>query len=315
LVGAAVAPASTGGAVAAPASAPRCGRAAPETLAQTAGWAAKQIYYGEVSSSRTEADRRQVEDYAPLLWAVAGDHQAATKAAVTKLVYSHTHIVRLRVIRGSKLLADVGGPYVLAPLGGTLRLHGRVVGHYLLSVQDDLGYVKIETHFIGAPLVMRIGTKAVPVDGLLAPGPAAIPEHGPVKYRHVIYQAYSFNASAFPSGALRISVLVPLPAALARQSCTVIRNSELAVVARRVFGRLALSHVSFATGVELVHTLTRGLFYVRAGSRQLAGSTATGPARLPLSGSVRYRGVSYEVFSFQDPGRLGSFRIYELFAG
>jgi hypothetical protein len=292
-----------------------CGRAAPETLAQTVGWVAKQIYYGEVSSSRTEADRRQVESYAPLLRAVAGDRQAATKAAVTKLVYSHTHIVRLRVIRGSKLVADVGGPYVLAPLGGTLRLHGRVVGHYLLSVQDDLGYVKIETHFIGAPLVMRIGAKAVPVDGLLAPGPAAIPEHGPVSYRHVTYHAYSFDASAFPSGPLRISVLVPLPAALAQQSCTVIRNSELAFIARRVFGRLALSHVGFPTGVALVHTLTRGLFYVRAGSRQLAGSSAPGPARLPSSGSVRYRGVSYEVFSFQDPSSLGSFRIYELFSG
>jgi hypothetical protein len=292
-----------------------CGRSAPETLAQTVGWVARQIYEGEVSSSRTEADRHQVESYAPLLRAVAGGRQAATRAAVTKLVYSHTHIVRLRVIRGSRLLADVGGPYVLAPLGGTLRLHGRVIGHYLLSVQDDLGYVKIETHFIGAPLVLRIGAKAVPVEGLLAPGPAVIPEHGPVTYRHVIYQAYSFEASAFPSGPLRISVLAPLPAALAQQSCMVIRNAELAVVAQRVFGRLALSHVSFATGVELVHTLTRGLFYVRAGSLQLARSTGPGPARLPRSGSVRYRGVSYEVFSFQAPGSVAKVRIYALFAG
>jgi hypothetical protein len=310
---AAVALSSTGGAIAAPASKARCGRVAPETLAQTVGWVAKQIYYGEVSSSRTVADRRQVESYAPLLRAVAGDRQVAIKAAVTKLVYSHTHIVRLRVIQGSKLLADVGGPYVLAPLGGTLRLHGRVVGHYLLSVQDDLGYVKIETHFIGAPLVLRIGVKAVPVEGLLAPGPAVIPEHGPVTYRHVIYQAYSFKASAFPSGPLRISVLVPLPTGLSQKSCAVIKNSELAVVARRVFGRLALSHVSFPIGVQLVRTLTRGLFYVRAGSRQLAASSGRGPARLPVSGSVRYRGVSYEVFSFQAPGNVGSVRIYELF--
>ena len=315
LVGAASAPPSTFGAVAAPASKVGCGRAAPETLAQSVGWVAKQIYYGEVSSSRTVADRHQVESNAPLLRAVAGDRQAAIKAAVTRLVYSHTHIVRLRVIRGSKVLADVGGPYVLAPLGGTLRLHGRVVGHYLLSVQDDLGYVKIETHFIGAPLVLRIGTTTVPVEGLLAPGPAVIPEHGPVTYKHVIYQVYSFKASAFPSGSLRISVFVPLPAGLAQKRCTVIKNSELADVARRVFGRLALSHVSFSTGVELVHTLTRGLFYVRAGSRRLAGSTEPGPARLPRSGSVRYHGVSYQVFSFRDPGGGGSVRIYEMFPG
>jgi hypothetical protein len=307
-----------------------CGSAAPEALAQTVGWVAKQIYEGEVSSPETVKDRHQVESYAPLLRAVASGEKAAVKAAVTSLVYSHTHIVRLRVSRGSKLLADVGGPYVLAPLSGTLRLHGRTVGHYILSVQDDLGYVKIETHYIGAPLSLRTGPKGVPakgvpakevpaddvpVAGLLAPGPATIPEHGPVTYRHVIYHAYSFNASAFPSGTLRISVLVPLPAGLSRKSCAAIRNSELATVARRVFGRLALAHVSFSTGVELVGTLTRGLFYVRAGSRQLAGSTRPGPARLPLSGSVSYRGASYEVFSFRAPGSVGMTRIYALFAG
>ena len=93
---------------------------------------------------------------------------------------------------------------------------GESIGHYLLSVQDDLGYVKIETHFLGAPLVMRIGAKAVPVDGLLAPGPATIPDTDPSAIRHVSYQAYSFDASAYPSGPLRISVLVPLPAALSQ---------------------------------------------------------------------------------------------------
>ncbi|HEV3035955.1 MAG TPA: hypothetical protein VGX72_14345 [Solirubrobacteraceae bacterium] len=298
-----------------------CGSAAPEALAQTVGSVAKQIYEGEVSSPETVKDRHQVESYAPLLRAVAGGGEAAVKAAVTSLVYSHTHIVRLRVSRGSKLLADVGGPYVLAPLSGTLRLHGRTVGHYTLSVQDDLGFVKIETHYIGAPLVLRAGLTGapakrvpvkdvpandVPVAGLLAPGPAGIPEHGPVTYRHVIYQAYSFDASAFPSGTLRISLLVPLPAGLSRKSCTTIRHSELAAVARRVFGRLALAHVSYSTDVQLVRTLTSGLFYVRAGSRQLAGSTRPGPARLPLSGSVSYRGARYEVFSFPAPGSVGT---------
>jgi hypothetical protein len=295
-----------------------CGPAAPEALAQTVGSVAKQIYEGEVSSSETVKDRHQVESYAPLLRAVASGETGAVKAAVTSLVYSHTHIVRLRVSRGAKLLADVGGPYVLAPLSGTLRLHGRTIGHYMLSVQDDLGYVKIETHYIGAPLVLRTGVKDVPandvpVPGLLAPGPAGIPEHGPVTYRHAIYQAYSFDASAFPKGTLRISVLVPLPAGLSRKSCAAVRNSELATVARRVFGRLALAHVSFYTDVELVRTLTGGLFYVRAGSRQLAGSTRPGPARLPSSGTVRYHGVSYEVSSFQAPSGVGAVRIYELF--
>jgi hypothetical protein len=291
-----------------------CGKAAPEELAQTIGGVAAKIYAGEVASSETIKDRHQVETYVPLLQAVAKDEKTATENAVTTLVYSHTHIVRLRVLTGKTLLADVGGPYILAPLSGTLRLHGRTVGRYVMSVQDDVGYVKIESRFIGAPVVLRTGAKNVPIEYVVTPGPVKIPDHGPVTYKHVVYQAYSFKASAFPSGPLRISVLVPLPAGLSSESCSKIRSTELALVARRISGQLSLSPGNFQTYVNLVRTDTRGLFYVYAGSRQLAGSTRSAPARLPLSGTVSYHGGSYEVFSFQAPSSIGKVRIYELYS-
>ncbi len=299
---------------ASPAAQPACGSGAPEVLAQAIGWVAQRIYTGEVDSSETINDRLQVETYEPLLHAMAKGNRAAIKAAVTSLVYSGTHIVRLRVLTGKKLLADVGGPYILAPLHGTLTLRGHTVGHYVMSVQDDVGYVKIENRFIGAPVVLRTGTKNVPIEDLLTPGPVKIPEHGPVTYRHVIYQAYSFEANRFPSGPLRISVLVPLPAGLAKEPCSVIKSSELAVVAQRIAGQLSLSPGNFQTYVDLVRTDTNGLLYVRAGSRQLAGSTSPGPAKLPLHGTVRYHGGEYEVFSFQAPSSVGKVRIYALFA-
>jgi hypothetical protein len=222
--------------------------------------------------------------------------------------------VRLRVLTGKKLLADVGGPYILAPLSGTLSLRGHTVGRYVMSVQDDVGYVKIETHFIGAPVVLRTGAKNVPIEGLLTPGPKKIPEHGPVIYKHTIYQAYSFEANRFPSGPLHISVLVPLPAGLAAKPCSAIKSSELAVVARRISRRLSLTPANFQTYVNLVHTDTNGLLYVRAGSRQLAGSTRHGPAKLSLHGTVSYHGRAYEVFSFSVPSIAGKVRIYALFA-
>jgi hypothetical protein len=291
-----------------------CGKAAPETLAQTIGWVAHRIYAGEVDSTETLKDRVQVETYVPLLQAMAKGRRAAINAAVTSLVYSHTHIVRLRVLTGNRLLADVGGPYILAPLYGRLSWHGRTVGHYVMSVQDDVGYVKIETRFIGAPVVLRTGAKNVPIEDLLTPGPVKIPEHGPVTYKHVVYQAYSFEANRFPSGSLRISVLVPLPAGIASEPCSVIKSSELAAVARRISGQLSLSPENFQTYVNLVRTDTNGLLYVRAGARRLAGSTSPGPAKLPLHGSVRYHGSNYEVFSFQVPSSVGEVRVYCLFA-
>src|SRR6185437_4372675 len=138
------------------ASAPApCGAPAAEVLATTAGSVAERIYAAEVRSSETDSDKRQIEGYGPLLSAVqSGDH-AAIQTAVHHLVYSHTHIVRLRVSRGSELLFDEGGPYILAPIAGRLRLHGKEVGHFVFSVQDDLGYIKLVTRFIGAPLVLR----------------------------------------------------------------------------------------------------------------------------------------------------------------
>jgi hypothetical protein len=291
-----------------------CGKAAPEVLAQTIGWVASRIYIGEVHSSETIKDRLQVESYEPLLHAVAKGKKAAIEAAVTSLVYSHTHIVRLRVLTGKKLLADVGGPYILAPLSGTLTLHGHTIGRYVMSVQDDVGYVKIETHFVGTPVVLRTGPENVPIEGLVTPGPVKIPEHGPVTYKHVVYQAYTFDASRFPSGPLHISVLVPLPAGLVEKPCSVIKSSELAVVARRISRRLSLAPANFQTYVDLVHTDTNGLLYVRADSHQLAGSTRRAPAKLPLHGSISYHGRTYEVFSFPAPSSVGKVRIYALFA-
>jgi hypothetical protein len=234
------------------------------------------------------------------------------KEAVTSLVFSHTHVVRLRVSRGGEVLADVGGPEILAPVGGSLRRGGRTLGRYLLSVQDDLGYVKLVNRFIGVPPVLRAGSRTVPVAGTLAPGPARIPEHGPVAYRGTTYQAFSFAAQAFPSGPLRISLLLPAPRSLARRSCSEIRVAELGDVARRISARFALSPATFPSYIRATAPLTGGLLYIRSGSRQLAGSTRPGPGTLPSSGTVVYRGRTFGVSSFTAATAAGQARIYLL---
>ena len=44
--------------------------------------------------------------------------------------------------------------------------------------------------------------------GTLRPGPASVPDRGAVSYGGRSYQAYSFIGEAFPSGPLRISLLL-----------------------------------------------------------------------------------------------------------
>jgi len=289
-----------------------CGARAPEVLATAAGTVAERIYASEVKSSEVLSDKHQIESDGPLLSAMASGNSAAIKAAVHTLVYSHTHIVRLRVSRGSVLLADDGGPYILAPVSGRLRSHGKEVGHFVFSVQDDLGYVKLETRFVGAPLVMRTDAGNVPVEGLVKPGPDTIPDHGPVSYGGTNYEAYSFKANAYPSGRLRISLLLPLPGGLAEKTCEEIKAAEFGLVAQRISRRFTLSQAAYPPYIKLVNTMTHALVYVRSGSRTLAGSSHDTPAKLPRSGAVSFHGVDYEATSFTAPASGGSVRVHVL---
>ena len=273
---------------------------------------AMQIYAHELSGSGVRADQHQVESYGPLLSALASGNQAAIREAVTSLVYSHTHIVRLRVVEGGTVRADIGGPNIIAPVSGSLRFHGRTVGHYLLSVQDDLGYVKLETRYVGLPLVLQMGALRIPLEGTLAGAPASIPNLGPVTYKGMSYEAFSFDAKAFPQSKVRVSLLVPVPPSLVAESCTAIKVSELARIAKRVWDRYSLVSAPSSAYVNQVRGLTGGLSYVRSSTQQLAGNSGPGPARLPKQGTVNYRGATWEVSSFPSRAPGGPVRVYVL---
>ena len=103
---------------------------------------------------------------------------------------------------------DVGGPDALGPISGVLGGRARAVGgRVLLSVQDDLGLILLVRRFTGADVLLRLGHRQV--RGTLRPGPDEIPDLGQVSYRGHDYQAFSFQAQAFPSGSLRVSLLLP----------------------------------------------------------------------------------------------------------
>ncbi|HEY4450147.1 MAG TPA: hypothetical protein VGN13_00970 [Solirubrobacteraceae bacterium] len=290
---------------------PACAAATTSTLAAVDGMVAERIYTSELVGPETIADRRQVAENAPLLSALAEGNRARITAAVHALVYSHTHIVRLRVSQGKSVLADIGGPYIVAPVGGNLFDHGRLVGRYLLSVQDDLGVVGLVKRLIGVPLTLRMGGVHVPLEGTVNSGAVAIPDRGAVTVHGHRLQAYSFDAKAFPTGVVRISLLLPRAGASAH-SCAAVRVAELARIGRLIWGRFLLDRSPIDGFVSFLHSHTGALAYVRAGSRQLAGSTTPGPSRLPASGALRYRGVRYGVSSFTAETAAGRTRVYQL---
>jgi hypothetical protein len=183
-----------------------CGATDQDTLVNTISLVARRIYEGE-AGRRTLTQVHRVQQNQPLLRAVAQRNPAATRLAIEALL--HEHIVRLRVSAGGRLLADVGGPYVLAPVSAPLRLGGRTIGKLVLSIQDDEGYKRLAERLVGLDVVMYMGPLLV--KSTLGPSPGAIPTSGSMHYRGGTFRAYTFIAEAFPSGPLRITVLIPIP--------------------------------------------------------------------------------------------------------
>lgn len=184
---------------------PACPAGAGQTRAAVLGRVGERIYEEEQHSPVVASTVRRMEATAAFREAVARRDAAATRRAILGFFAAHIHVVRVRVTVGGKLLVDVGGPYALAPVTGTLRSGGRVVGRFVTAIQDDAGYLRLAKLFTGAEVLMRVGSKQVM--GTLGPGPASVPDRGTVAYRGHTYQAYSFTGTAFPSGPLRISLL------------------------------------------------------------------------------------------------------------
>ena len=264
--------------------------------------AAGHIYAGELRGAETRADISHVTGSPALLSAMAASNPRAVRAAVHGLVYApRWHIVRLRVLKAGRVLADVGGPYIIAPVTGTLKWHGRTVGSYVMSVQDDVGFVKLVSRFIGAPIdIYRNGSFLM---GTLKPAPRAVSTGATVTIAGSTYRTNVMQAGAFPSGSLEIALFAKEPAA-ASGSCATVRSAAWGSVAAHIAARFKPLPPHYKDLVDIVRSTTNGVAFVRAGSKQLAGGA--GPARLPLSGTVTYRGRSWSVFSFEPapPARI-----------
>ena len=275
-----------------------CASAADGILADALSGAGARIYDSERARNGSAAVAiRSVTSSSALAHAVAAGNPVAARAAVTSIVFNHLHIVRLRVIHDGRVLSDVGGQFVLAPIGGEIRLHGRLVGRYVLSIQDDVGYVKLAGRLAGLQVVMHSGGHQVMSS--LSPAPGSIPRQGTLTFGGVTYVIRTIDAVAFPSGALQIYLLARQPGPpFASRTCFQVKVAALGNVGVYVSRRFVLSNSSYGSYVSVTHGLTNALVFVRDGSRQLAGSVRRAPAPLPDSGTVTFHGLPYGVFSF-----------------
>ena len=291
-------------------AAPACGAATFATIAAADAAVTTDIYRNELAGIEVNFDLRQITGAADLLHAVATGDRAGALKAVSRIVYHrHWHIVRLRALDASgHLLADVGGPYVIAPVAGVLRSGGRVVGRFVMSVQDDIGVAKLETHLVGDPIGMYVAGKLVAQLG--ASFPASQPTGSTLTLGGVTYRAVTATYNAFPAGTVSAVILAPPPAAsLTRQTCAVVRAGEFGRVGVRLAQlapTLTQHYYGYASTVKI---FTGAEVFVRKGDAQVTSTSGAGPAVLPTSGSVSYQGRPWLVFSFEP--RPGT-RVYML---
>jgi hypothetical protein len=280
-----------------------CAAATHSVLAAADAQVLGNIYANELAGQEVSDDLAEIAANEALLAAVSQDDGVATLAAVKKLVYHPAwHIVRLRVLDASgRLLADFGGPYVIAPVSGVLRsASGALIGSFVMSVQDDVGVTKLEQRFVGDPIAIYAGGRLV---AQLGAGrfPRTPPSAGTLALGGVRYLAVTRTYNAFPSGTLRAVIFVPPPAISATvQSCSMVRAAEFGRVAARLTGLLGPVAQHYYGYAYWVHVYTAAkVFVLDPAGTVLASSDGSDPPALPLSGSVTYEGQNWLVFSFE----------------
>jgi hypothetical protein len=275
----------------------QCGSASETTIASVDDAVAQGIYEGELHSREVSADAAHVTGSQALLNGLEVDDSAAVRSAVHAIVYTpHWHIVRLRVLKAGHVVADVGGPDVIAPVSGVLTRNGKVLGSYVMSVQDDLGYEKLVTRFMGVPIdLYRNGSFLM---GTLEPAPSTPSEGASVSANGAGYRVQLLSAKAFPSGTLRIALFIPDPTpTVTAASCAAVRLATWGSIAINIAGQLQPLQTHYQDLVDVLHGTTGGPAYVFSHSKRVAGGSV--PERIPNHGTVKFGGRSWAVFSWE----------------
>ncbi len=102
---------------------------------------------------------------------------------------------------------------MLAPVTAPLRANGHRIGSFVLSIQDDEGYLRLTRRLAGLDVLMYMNGKGGQrlVKNSLGPTPAIVPASGPYTYHGQSFRVITVHAKAFPTGPLTIRVLIPIP--------------------------------------------------------------------------------------------------------
>lgn len=211
----------------APSHAPYLAAAAPPNLAHAAAHGcpgpaaaararavlrgAKRRFQIESRGSAIKADLRYIAHDRVLLDALASGNLAAAREEVLHLQHSQIvkHVTRIRLMRGSHVLID-GWPSSFDVAGSERKLHahGRSLGSVQITIQDIIGFIKLE-HRHDATEVVAHGSRGQVRTLLPAAERKTLPASGCTRVGARRYMVRSFTETGFTGEQLRIWLLTP----------------------------------------------------------------------------------------------------------
>ncbi|MEA2246019.1 MAG: hypothetical protein QOH46_548 [Solirubrobacteraceae bacterium] len=190
-------------------AASRAGAAAPAIDHLTA--VARRRYAVEVHGGVAIGTAHRVARDPTLLRTLQSGNVAATRAYVRRefpAVWYHWHVSRMRIRKGSKVVAETGVPFVVAPSQVTLRSSGgRTLGTLEVSVQDEIGFVRFMHRNYPVDVVVRGKGAAHVRTSLPAATHANLPSRGPVTIAGRPYLVRSFHETAWNGEPVTVWIL------------------------------------------------------------------------------------------------------------
>jgi hypothetical protein len=200
---------------------PKTAAAAPKAAAKPKGAAAKidrltalakEHYTGEVSGRHSIQTLHSV-GRDPVLLRLLGSHDLTAARAYIKKeywgVWYHWHVSRMRIVQGTRVVSELGVPFVIPASHMTLRgSGGRNLGTLYVSMQDEIGVVRLLHRLYPVQVVVR-GDKTKRLrTSMHSAAFVKLPSNGSVRLAGRRYLVRSFREPAWGGETVTIWILM-----------------------------------------------------------------------------------------------------------
>jgi hypothetical protein len=307
--------------------------------AATLGDVGERIYTEASHGADVGEALARVRNSSALASAVSAGDAAATRTALDGLLANQ--IASIEILQHGRVLASAGSGTAIAPVRGSIP---GTDASFVLSTQSAQSYVAVTQQVTGAELVLY-GAAGRLAGTLTGPQPASVRRDGSIVYAGRRYELHSIAGAVYPSGPLRIALLVPHGAIRCPKQLAETQLDTLGRVGERIYEEEAgsayvqstLRHIEgdrpfqeavAARDTRAIRTAIVGLFaaHIHVVRVRVYASEPSGAERFlydlggpyvlaPVHGVVRSGGELVGRFSFAIQDDAGYMKLAQRFTG